>query len=176
MSHVAKSKLIEEIIIELRRKGLEIPANIMSDLKAARTLLVVEKVDLKGKGATDPQIDQYLNNVESYVVTEAEKRFPPEKVKKWLTELDLASCESCVTIVAPKEEMRMIPGIPRDQKWIRVEPIATLSSEKLEKMAEATNLSVRKEKDGHLVVYGADKDVKEFVKKMTTKQTEKKTP
>jgi hypothetical protein len=167
MSHVAKSKILEEIIIELRKKGLEIPANVMSDLKAARTLMIVEKADLRGRGETEPRIDEYIGSVEAFVMTEAGKLFPAEKVDKWLTALDLASCESCVKLEEPKEEMRMIPGVPRDQKWIRVEPIASLPLEKLEQMATETNLSFRREKDGHLIVYGADKDVKEFVKKMT---------
>jgi hypothetical protein len=50
MSHVAKSKILEEIIIEIRKKGLEIPPNVMSNLKSARTLMKVEKVDPKGQG------------------------------------------------------------------------------------------------------------------------------
>ena len=100
-------------------------------------------------------------------MTEAGKRFPAEKVDKWLTALDLASCETCVTIEEEKEEMRFIPGVPRDQKWIRVEPIASLPIEKLEKMATETKLGYRREKDGHLIVYGAQENIKEYVKKMT---------
>ena len=138
MSHVAKSKILEEIIIELRRKGLEIPAHVMTDLKSARTLLQIEKADSRGRGETEPKIDEYIGSVEAYVMTEAGKRFPAEKVDKWMAALDLASCETCVTIEEEKEEMRFIPGVPRDQKWIRVEPIASLPIEKLEQMATDT--------------------------------------
>jgi hypothetical protein len=167
MSHVAKSRIIEEIIIELRRKGLQIPPNVMSNLKSARTLMKVEKVDSKDQGETDPKIDQYISSVEAYAITEASKLFPGEKVDNWLTALDLASCDTCVTI-KPKEEKKFIPGVPRDQKWIRVEPISTLPIEKLEKMATENKLDFKREKDGHLVVYGTDENVKIFVKKMTT--------
>jgi hypothetical protein len=168
MSHVAKSRIIEEIIIELRRKGLEIPPNVMSNLKSARTLMKVEKVDSKDQGETDPKIDQYISSVEAYAITEANRHFPGEKVDKWLTALDLASCDTCVTIEKPKEEKRFIPGVPRDQKWIRVEPINSLPIEKLEKMATENKLSFQRDKDGHLIVYGTDENVKIFVKKMTT--------
>jgi hypothetical protein len=173
MSHVAKSKILEEIIIEIRKKGLEIPPNVMSNLKSARTLMKVEKVDPKGQGETDPKIDQYIRSVEAYAITEAAKLFPGEKVDKWLTALDLAGCDTCVTIEGPKEERRFIPGVPRDQKWIRVEPINSLPIEKLEKMATENKLEFQREKDGHLIVYGTDENVKIFVKKMTaqTKQT-----
>ncbi len=167
MSHVAKSKILEEIIIELRKKGLEIPANIMSDLKSARTLMKIEKADARGRGETEPKIDKYIGSFEAYIMTEASKHFPAGKVDKWMTALDLASCDSCVTVEEAKEEMRMIPGVPRDQKWIRVEPINSLPIEKLEKMATDTKLCFKREKDGRLIVYGSQENIKSFVKKMT---------
>jgi len=174
MSHIAKSKILEEIIVELRKKGLVIPANVMSDLKAFRTLMIVEKVDKKGHAETEPRIDEYINTVEAYAISEAEKIFPPEQVQKWLAALDIATCETCVTIKQPKEDMRIIPGVPRDQKGVRVTPIETLPIEKLEEMATQSNLSSKRDKDGHLIVFGADKDVKEFVKKMTKQQNGKR--
>jgi hypothetical protein len=166
MSHVAKSKLLEEIIIELRKNKVEIPVDIMTDLKSARTLIQIEKTESRGRDETEPRIDQYLSTVEAYVMAEADKRLPPEKVEKWLAALDLASCDSCVAVRCDeKEEMRLIPGVPRDKKWIRVEPIEGLPVEKLEQMATEANLSFRREANGRLVVYGADKAVKEFIKK-----------
>jgi hypothetical protein len=167
LSHFAKSRILEEIIIELRRKGLQIPANVMTDLKSARTLLQIEKADPRGRGETEPKIDEYIGSVEAYVMTEAAKHFAAEKVDKWMTELDLASCDSCFTVEEEKEEMRFITGVPRDQKWIRVEPIANLPIEKLEKLATETKLGYRREKDGHLIVYGTQENIKEYVKKMT---------
>ena len=167
MSHVAKSRLLEEVIIQLRRKGLEIPASVMSDLKSARTLMKIEKTDPRGRGETEPKIDQYLGSVEAYVMTEAGKQFPAEKVEKWLASLDMAACDTCVTVEEEKEEMRMIPGIPRDQKWIRVEPIESLPVAMLEQMAADAKLGFRREKDGHLIVYGTDKAVKGFIKRIS---------
>jgi hypothetical protein len=67
-----------------------------------------------------------------------------------------------------EEESRFIPGVPRDQKWIRVEPITSLPIEKLKQLATETNLSFRTEKDRHLLVYGNAEAIKEFIKKMTT--------
>jgi hypothetical protein len=166
-SHIAKSKLLEEIIVTLRKSGLEIPVDVMSDLKSARTLMKIEKDDVHGRDETEPKIDKYLYNVEAYVMAQADLRLPPEKVEKWLTELDLASCESCVTVVEPKEKIRMIPGVPRDQKWIRVEPIDNLPVEKLEQRATEANLVFRREKDGCLIVYGTDEAVKGFIKKIS---------
>jgi len=169
MSHVAKSRILERIIIELREKGVEIPANVMSDLKSARTLMKLAKSDLEGCGKTEPKINEYLGGVEAYAITEAGKYFPIEKVDKWLAALDQANCESCVIIEDQKEESKFISGIPRDQKWIRVEPVTNQPIEKLKQMATETGLSHRPDRDGHLVVFGEDKDIKAFIKKMTQK-------
>jgi hypothetical protein len=167
LSHVAKSRLLEEIIIQLRKKGIEIPSNVMSDLKSARTLIKIEKADAKGSGETEPKIDQYISNVEAYVITEAGRYFSAEKVEKWLSALDLASCDACVSIEEPTEETRFISGVPRDQKWIRVEPIASLPVATLEEMAKETKLGFQREKDGHLIVFGTPENISTFVKKMT---------
>jgi len=167
MSQLNRSKVLEEIIIELRKKRLEIPLNILSDLKSARILMNVEQIDQKGHGETSPKIDEYLASVEAYLVTEAGKCFPAEKVDEWLRRLDLASWDSCVTQEERKEETRFIPGVPRDQKWIRLEPIAALPLPKLEQLATETHLSFREEKDNHLTVYGTEDDIKEFIKKIS---------
>ena len=65
------------------------------------------------------------------------------------------------------EESRFVPGLPRDQKWVRVTPINSLPTEKLKQLADETNLTVKPEKDTHLIVYGKAEDIKEFIKKMT---------
>ena len=165
-SHIAKSRILEEIIIEIRKKDVIIPTNIMSDLKSARTLMQVESTSHQNPGETEPKIDQYLSSAEANIITEAAKLFPNEKVEKWIAELDLASCETCVKVVKPKVESKFISGVPRDQKWIRAEPLANQPIEKLEQLAVETGLSSRPDKDGHLIVYGEDKKIKEFIKKI----------
>ncbi|MFB3888618.1 MAG: DUF2096 family protein [Candidatus Bathyarchaeia archaeon] len=167
MSYAARSKILEEMIIEFGRKGLKLPQNVLEDLKSARVLMKVLDASQSDRGETAPKIDEYLGSVEAYLVTEAGKHFPSEKVDDWLRKLDLAGCESCVTVVKPREEMRFIPGVPRDQKWIRVKPLASLPLEKLEQMAAETRLGFREEEDGHLIVFGTGEDIKQFIAKMT---------
>jgi hypothetical protein len=160
-------KILEGIIIEFRKKGLTIPVVVMTDLKAAKTMIKLMDAET-GKGEMAPQTEQYLRNVESYLVTEAQKIFPPERIDEWLRRLDKATIEECGCIrEEAKEESRFIPGLPRDQKWVRVMPITSLPADKLKQFAEESNLSLKTEKDGHLIAYGKPEDIKEFVKKMT---------
>jgi len=166
MSHIAKSRILEEIIIALRKKDQIIPENVMKDLKSARTMMTITatKSDLE---ETEPKIDNYLKKAEAYLIIEADKHLPPEKVQNWLTQLDISSCEQCVPKAQTKPESRFIAGVPRDQKWVRVTPIEGMPVEKLQQMATEIKLSFREEKDGHLIVYGQPEDIQAFIKKMT---------
>ncbi len=172
MSYDARSKILEAILIELRKKGVAIPENVMSDLKSARVLVKVMDASQKDFGETAPKIEEYLGTVEAYLITEAQKHFAPEKVDAWLRLLDQTMSSQCsctqVEVDKPEKESRFITGVPRDQKWIRVEPLPSLPLEKLEELATQTNLGFREEKNGQLIVYGQADDIKAFVKKMTT--------
>jgi hypothetical protein len=168
------SKILEEIIIEFRKKNLPVPENVMSDLKSARTLIMLMNADSRGQGEIRPKVEEYLSSVEANLVTEAQKNFSPERVDEWLRRLEGSSCEACAgqPRQASEEEHRFVPGLPRDQKWVRVTPIISLPKEKLEELAHESSLSVKPEKDGHLIVHGSADGIKEFVKKMT-KETAK---
>ncbi len=165
MTHMATSRVLEEMIIEFRKKGMQVPQNILTDLKSARVLMKVENADQKGRGETAPKIDEYLSTVEAYLITEAQKTLLPEQVDEWIRRLDAASCDVCSAV--EKEDKWFVQGIPRDQKWIRIEPIDDMPLEKLKKLSAETNLSFREENDGHLTVFGNAEDIKNFIKKMT---------
>jgi len=166
-------KILEEIIIELRMKGNPAPENIMDDLKSAKTLIKLMETG-EDRGEIGPKIEQYLSSVEANLVTEAQKSFPSEKIDEWLRRLEGSSCEMCSGQSKQnlRGEQRFVPGLPRDQKWVRVTPIVSLPKEKLEELAQDSGLSVREEMDGHVIVYGSDEGIKEFVKKMA-KETSK---
>ncbi len=164
MGYLAMWKVLEEIITEFRKKQLPIPERVMNDLKAARTMIKIVNAD-SGHGENSLKIEEYLGNVEAYLVTEAQKHFAPEIIDNWLKRLEMANCETCEENT---EETRFIAGVPRDQKWIRVEPLTNLPLEKLKQLAKETNLSVNIQEDGRMLVYGKAEDLKEFVKKMAT--------
>ena len=168
MGYSAVWKVLEEIIIELRKKGVATPQSVMNDLKSAKVLMKIMDASQKDRGETAPKVEQYLGSVEAYLVTEAQKFFEPARIDEWLRRLEEASCDTCAVWGAEeKEEAKFVSGVPRDQKWIRVEPIATLPLEKLKQLAEKQNLASRLQEDGRLLVYGKAEDIKAFVKEMT---------
>ena len=171
MGYAAVWKILEGIIIELRKKGVETPAAVMNDLKSAKVLMNVLDVSESDRGEAAPKIEQYLGSAEAYLVTEAQKTFPPARIDAWLRRIEEANCDTCQACVVPTEkpdkaEIKFITGVPRDQKWIRVKPLRNLPAEKLKQLAEETSLAYRKENE-HLIVHGTAENIKKFVKKMT---------
>jgi len=165
MGYLAAWKVLEEMIADFREKGIATPSEVMSDLKSAKTLINVLKAD-PCRADTSQKIEEYLLNVESYLVSEGEKRFGTEYVQGWLKRLDEASQKPFDEV---KEAAKFFPGLPREQKWIRVKSSTELPIEKLKVAAEESNLSYNVQNDGCLLVYGEDERIKEFVKKMATK-------
>jgi hypothetical protein len=168
MGYLAVWKVLEEIITEFRKKGLSIPATVMSDLKSARTMISIMGTN-SGHGETVQKIEEYLGSVEAYLITYAQKNFAPEHIDNWLKRLERARSETSEEKVC---ETRCIAGLPRDQNWIRVEPLAGLPVEELKQLAEETNLLASVQDDGRLLVRGKAEDIREFVKKMTKRQTQ----
>ncbi|MDH7477875.1 MAG: DUF2096 family protein [Candidatus Bathyarchaeota archaeon] len=165
MGYLAVWKVLEEMILEFRKRGITIPAEVMDNLKSARIMIKILKAD-PTRGETMQKIEEYLSNVESYLISEGQKEFGVEYVDKWLKRLDEASMRFPDL---EEKETRFVPGLPRDQKWIRVKPSAELPIEKLELMAKELNLLCELQSDGCLLVYGGDSCLKEFVKKMAKK-------
>jgi hypothetical protein len=167
MGYLAVWKVLDGMIMELRQRGLEIPPQVMNDLKSALTTIKIGKVDT-GARDTSSKIGEYLGNVESYLITEAQKKFEEKYVDEWLKRLAEAGYGTGETCEDEDLEPRFVSGVPRDQRWLRVEPKDELTFEKLTIFADEAGLSKRAEEDGHLLVYGKAGALKEFINKMTS--------
>ena len=165
MGHnMATWKLLEDMMIELKRKGVTIPANVMEDLRAAKSMIKLS-CNENSRGEAIQKAEEYLSNVEAYLINEAQKTLGSETADQWLRRLEEANAEVCEEST---EENTFVTGVPRDQKWVRVEPINNLPTQRIQQLAKEQNLQVKTQKDGRLVVYGQPEGIKEFLKKMTT--------
>jgi hypothetical protein len=166
MGYSAAWKVLEEMITDFRKRGLTVPTDIISDLRSAKTLINVLKAD-PSRIEPSQKIEKYLRIVESYLVSEGQKKFGADYVDEWLKHLNEASKR----VSEEEEETRFIPGLPRDRKWIRIKPSHELPMEKIKELADELSLSCDVQDDGCLLVYGEDERVKGFVKKMAAKRS-----
>ena len=167
MSRTLAWEVLEDLLMELRKKGVEVSPDVINDLRSAKLLIKISEVE-GSRGDTQQKIEEILGKVEAYLISEAQKTFGSEIVDKWLRRLEDANAE---IDEVPIEENKFVAGVPRDQKWVRIEPYANLPSERVKQLAKESNLSINIQKDGHVLVYGQSKDIKEFLKKMTSEVT-----
>jgi hypothetical protein len=168
MGYIAVWNILEEMLTELRRKKLTIPPSIMEDLKSAKTVTLMTAEENRAENLQ--KIEQYLLNVESYLVSEGQKKLGFEYIDGWLKRIDNASRE---TDDEEHRETRFIPGLPRQQKWIRITSSNDLPAEELKTLAEKMGLSIRIQKDGSFLAAGEEQRIKDFVKKLALNHKKK---
>lgn len=167
MGHnLATWKTLEDMMIELKKKGVAIPENVMEDLRSAKSMIKLACTQ-GSHGDEVMKTEEYMANVEAYLVNEGQRVFGSKHVDGWLMRLEEAGACGEVCEQPAEREAQFVTGVPRDQKWIRVEPTEKLSSERIQQLAREQNLQIKLQKDMRLLVYGEPESLKGFVKHMT---------
>ncbi len=167
MSHEGRWKVLADLLIELRNKGEEIPANIMNDLRSAKTMIQILKASPKHIENL-PKVETYLGNVESYLILAAQEKFGLDYVELWMRKLEKAGRKIKVVDRA-KVTPRFVPGVPKDKHWMRIRTSENTPKREVERLAEDERLSHKIQKNGYILVWGDDESIKAFVKKMAEK-------
>ncbi len=156
-------KSLEATITDFRKKQAAIPPDIIASLKLARTLISVYKADASHLESI-PDIEKCLLNIESSLINMAKEELGPAFAEDLLKKLEKAR-----NVEEPRIEnspSRFIPGLPKDEHWIRILPSDDILQKSVEKLASDLGLCFKKQNDGYVLIHG-DKDlVRDFVKKM----------
>jgi hypothetical protein len=155
--------LMSNLIAELRKSGEVIPMNVMSDLRAAKTMMEVYKVD-QSHSESLLKIEEYLANLESYLMPVVKKRLGEEQMNMWLN--SLAETQRHVPSWESKPHKSFPIGVPRDSKWVRIEPSNEITIEKIKHLTRQIGLKSKIQKDGNVLVFGEEQKLKLFVKNM----------
>jgi len=174
MGYTARWKILEQLMLDMRKKGVSLPPSLIKDLRNAKLMQKIWESS-EAKGETSMEVDEYFGNVESILLTEAQKTLGFEYADGWLRRIDEANmeCEACKSSSEKEKSDKFISGVPRDQKWVRVEPDKKLTPEKITEVAVNSNLAIVKQENGRLVVYGQQANIQVFLKKMTSEATKK---
>lgn len=165
MGYLEAWKILEEMVADFRKRGRVVPAQVMNDLKSARTMIRVLKNDATC-GEAAQKTEEYLGSVESYLISEGDSIFGATYANEWLERFGEARRE---VGREEEEETRFVSGLPREEKWIRVKPSAELAIERLKALADDSSVSYRSQDDGSILIHGKKEHIRDFIKKMTTK-------
>ncbi len=160
-------KLLEDMMLELKKTGVQIPAKTVEDLRTAKSMLKLGC--MPGGGDAVQKAEELMSNVEAFVATEGQTVFGSDHVDGWLRKLEEANLEVCAEPHA-EAEGKYVVGVPRNQKWVRIECSGGLTVEKVGELAEAYDMAVKPQADGKLLVSGSVENLKAFVKQMAAEK------
>jgi len=167
MGHEEIWKTLNDIIVEFRKNGEIIPPEVMEDLRAAKTLIHVLKAD-PAKMENVPTIEMYLNNVESHLIFAAQAKFGAKFVNLWMIRLKEAREKPDVEVPA-ETASKFVPGLPRSQRWVRVQVSSETPKEEIEELVKESGLACKMQDDGYMLVYGDGEKLKHFIKRTAAK-------
>jgi len=162
MSYEEKWKLLADLLIELQERGEKIPAEVMNDLRSAKTIIQVLKADPTHIESIS-RIDTYMRSIESYAIFTAEK-LGTKNVEEWLKKLK--DPKRVKKKEKREENSRITPRVPRDKNWMRIQISEDTPPEGIKKLVKESKLSYKMQKNGYILVYGNGENIKSFVKRM----------
>ncbi|MEA2090385.1 MAG: DUF2096 family protein [Thermoproteota archaeon] len=169
MSYGERWKVLADMVTWFRNKGKTIPENVLKDLRSAKTMMQVLKVDPTYIENVQ-KIEGYLQSVESKLILMVQEWFGEKFVEEWIKKLGEAGKKGYEEERRRLGVSRFIPGLPRGEHWVRVQVSEGVSQKDIEKLAKRNKLSHKMQKDGYMLVYGDKEHVKSFVKEMAEKQ------
>ncbi len=153
----------------MRSKGKEIPPEVVEDLKSAKTLMTIQRVDSSSPITDD--VEDYLRRTEAALLPNAENDFGKEYSNHWLQRIQEAKAKGLTETV--RTQVGLVTGIPRDKEWVRVRVTELIDMAELKSMTNSLGLSFREEANDTAIVFGQHENVKAFLRELTAKVKKK---
>ena len=167
MSYDELWKALDDSLKDIRKLGETIPLQTMNDLHSARTYIDILKVE-PSNFEIIPNIENYLESVEAYIVYATQDKLGPTYVEKLMEKVKKIreKLRERKTIVVDPSSLRFVPGLPRGKPWIRIHISKQIPKNEIMKIAEKNELSFRMQRNNYILVYGSKEKIENFVKKI----------
>jgi len=165
---LSAAKVLDELMLELIEKGIEIPRHVADSLKSGRSLArlglrqpVDEESESKAKIA--------LENVEMNLLSLAETNLGVEAAETWQRRINSAYQEETAPQAPAVSAPKFGTGVPKGDHWVRLQSDYLDSVEGADKLLAGFAVSVSKQEDGYLMIHGRKEEVDAFLKELRQK-------
>ncbi|RLI22694.1 hypothetical protein DRO54_00505 [Candidatus Bathyarchaeota archaeon] len=167
-------KVLSDLATELKKRGEVLPPNVMKDLRSAKTMIEIIKADPTCTECI-PKIESYLDMAESALILHVQEKLGPKTAEEWMRKIETVRKKAYEEeMEAEAKASKFVPGVPRDQSWIRIEITNQTPKEIIENITKETGLSCEIQEDSYALVYGEKERIKEFVRKMAERLRKEK--
>lgn len=156
---------LEELMLELIKKGVAIPQQVIDDLKSARSLISVFQAEPEdSETAVEPT--PFLEKAEANLLCLAEAEIGKEYADEWQKKVSVAYWEKAEK---PLSGPKFVSGIPKSEYWIRIKTTDLAIGSEISELMNRFALAARPEEDGYLLIHGKKEDVSSFLKEVRQK-------
>ncbi|MEM3041230.1 MAG: DUF2096 family protein [Nitrososphaerota archaeon] len=163
-------QVFADLVTELRRAGETVSSQVVRDLRSAKTMIQISKVDRDNPDHL-VRIEELIRSIESCIMPKAEKRFGREAVAEWEERLEKARGEVHEESLSSR---RFVPGVPRNKDWVRIETTDDIPLEKVVQAAGEEGLICKTDGDQWVIVYGEKTGIKNLIDRLTEYQKTKR--
>ena len=163
--------VLEELIVELRGKGVVIPPELVNDLKSAQTFINIYRSEPTALEIAT-EIELYLEKVEANLLYLAESDVGDEYAQNCLRRVSEARMRGLQEKVTAKP--RIVLGVPKEEHWIRIKVSDLLGTKELKALIKKFQLSSKPQENDYLLIHGKKENVKALIKKIGNKIGKKK--
>lgn len=164
MNYSAGATILDELMIELKLKGADIPTHVVSDLKTGRSFAGIA-MRQQGEIETEAKAMATLQNVEMNLLSLAEILVDIEYAEGWQKKINDAYASEQVASTSSSSSSYIV-GIPKGVYWIRIDEDYLSDVDNLLELFEEYDLSSKSQDDGFMLVYGKKENVTLFLAKV----------
>lgn len=164
-------KVLEELILELKNKGVTVPPELVEDLKSAQTFISRYRTEPTALHIVT-EIELYLEKVESNLLylagSDVGEEYADECLRR-IYEARRKGLSEKTTVTS-----RFVSGVPKGEHWIRIKVSDLISDRELGELLEKLGLSSKPQENDYLLIHGKEENVKAFIKEVSEKIRKKK--
>jgi len=157
----AAAKTLDELMLELIKKGVEIPRHVKEDLKSGRSLASMGSRQPEAGDVADKTMVT-LENVEMNLLALAEINFGSDTAESWQRRISESYQEQPSSPLSTPSS-RIASGVPRGDHWIRIQSDYIDTVEGADELLEASAVSIIRQEDGYILIHGRKEDVSAFL-------------
>jgi len=162
-------KVFNDLILVLRKKGIQIPKEVMKDLHSAK--IMISLLETKGSDESEilPRVESYLNSVEGFLFYTAEEKLGKGVAGEWMERISRARRAPARETEGLAARGKFLTGKRRGDGWVRIEEYDPALSEEIRTIAREEGLEVSSEPSGHTVIHGDMESIREAMKRIREK-------
>jgi len=162
-------KALSDLILKLKKEGIEVPKEVIKDLHSAKIMIGLLATEGSDESEILPRLESYLSSVEGFLFYAAEEKLGKGVAGEWVEIIGRArkAPGKGTETLAPRG--KLLTGLHRGEGWVRIEEYDPTLRGQIEAIARQEGLEVSSELSGHMLIRGDGKSIREAIKRIREK-------